>query len=124
MTTKLETSTNFPAHYPNLNALWSSLILEELWRLGVKNCCIAPGSRSAPLTLAAAQHEGFKKHIHFDERGLGFFALGLARQSQRPVVVITTSGTAVANLYPAMIEARQSGVPLIVITADRAAGAD
>ncbi|WP_263078426.1 2-succinyl-5-enolpyruvyl-6-hydroxy-3-cyclohexene-1-carboxylic-acid synthase [Endozoicomonas sp. Mp262] len=110
---------NFPTRHPNLNTLWSSLILEELWRLGIRDCCIAPGSRSAPLTLAAASHAGVRKHIHFDERGLGFFALGIARQSRRPVAIITTSGTAVANLYPAIIEARQSGVPLVVITADR-----
>ncbi|MDP0562418.1 MAG: 2-succinyl-5-enolpyruvyl-6-hydroxy-3-cyclohexene-1-carboxylic-acid synthase [Candidatus Endonucleobacter sp. (ex Gigantidas childressi)] len=109
----------FPVRHSNLNFLWSSIILEELWRLGVRECCIAPGSRSAPLTLAAATHKGLVKHIHFDERGLAFFALGLAKKSCRPVVVITTSGTAVANLYPAIIEARQSGVPLIVITADR-----
>ena len=109
----------FPTHYPSLNALWSNLILEELWRLGVRDCCIAPGSRSAPLTLAAANHAGLKKHIHFDERGLSFFALGLAKASCRPVVVITTSGTAVANLYPGVIEARQSGIPLILLTADR-----
>lgn len=110
---------NFPTCHSNLNALWSQLILEELWRLGVRDCCIAPGSRSAPLTLAAAGHGSLNKHVHFDERGLGFFALGLARQSQRPVAVITTSGTAAANLYPALVEARQSSVPLLVITADR-----
>ncbi len=109
----------FPTRYPNLNALWSSLILEELWRLGVRDCCLAPGSRSAPLTLVVAAHKGLKKHIHFDERGLGFFALGLAKQSRRPVAVITTSGTAVANLYPAIIEASLSNVPLIIVTADR-----
>ena len=109
----------FPTRHPNLNSLWSALLLEELWRLGVEHVCIAPGSRSAPLTLAAAVHADLQQHIHFDERGLAFFALGLAKSSGRPVAVITTSGTAVPNLYPAIVEARQSGVPLVIMTADR-----
>lgn len=109
----------FPTRHPNLNALWSALLLDELWRLGGRHLCIAPGSRSAPLTLAAARHEGFEKHVHIDERGLAFYALGLAKSSGTPTGIIVTSGTAVANLYPAIIEARQSGVPLVVMTADR-----
>ncbi|WP_252179187.1 2-succinyl-5-enolpyruvyl-6-hydroxy-3-cyclohexene-1-carboxylic-acid synthase [Endozoicomonas sp. 4G] len=109
----------FPTRHPSLNFLWSALILEELSRLGVEHVCIAPGSRSATLTLVAAEHSKFEKHVHFDERGLGFFALGLAKSTRKPVAVITTSGTAVANLYPAIIEARQSGVPLVIVTADR-----
>lgn len=103
----------------NLSLGWARLIIEELWRLGLRNLCFAPGSRSAPLTLAASQHGQLRCHSHFDERGLGFLALGLAKRSARPVALITTSGTAVANLYPAVIEARQSGVPLIVLSADR-----
>lgn len=109
----------FSTRHPSLNFLWSALILEELSRLGVEHVCIAPGSRSAPLTLVAAENSQFEKHVHFDERGLGFFALGLAKSTRKPVAVMTTSGTAVANLYPAIIEARQSGVPLVIITADR-----
>ena len=109
----------FNTHYSNINALWSALLIEELWRLGVRHCCIAPGSRSAPLTLMAAEHPELTRHVHFDERGLGFFALGLAKSRREPVAIITTSGTAVANLYPALIEARQTGVPLVIITADR-----
>ncbi len=93
--------------------------MEELYRLGVRHCCIAPGSRSAPLTLTVAEHDGLTEHVHFDERGLGFFALGLAKSRREPVAIITTSGTAVANLYPALIEAKQTATPLIVITADR-----
>ncbi len=104
-----------------LNGLWAELLLEELYRLGVRELCLAPGSRSAPLTLAAAAHPGFTRHVHFDERGLGFLALGLAKGHGRPVALITTSGTAVANLYPALIEARLTGVPLILLTADRPA---
>ena len=103
----------------HLNLGWARLILEELWRLGVRDLCIAPGSRSAPLTLAASEHPHLRTHCHFDERGLGFLALGLAKSSDRPVAVITTSGTAVANLYPAVIEARLSRVPLIILSADR-----
>jgi 2-succinyl-5-enolpyruvyl-6-hydroxy-3-cyclohexene-1-carboxylate synthase len=105
----------------HLNLGWARLILEELWRLGVRDLCIAPGSRSAPLTLAAADHPHLRSHCHFDERGLGFLALGLAKSSDRPVALITTSGTAVANLYPAVIEARLSRVPLIILSADRPA---
>ncbi|TID12764.1 2-succinyl-5-enolpyruvyl-6-hydroxy-3-cyclohexene-1-carboxylate synthase, partial [Avibacterium paragallinarum] len=98
------------------------MILETLVRQGVSHFCIAPGSRSTPLTLEAARLEQggrAKCHTHFDERGLGFLALGLAKASKKPVAIIVTSGTAVANLYPAVIEARQSGVNLIVLSADR-----
>ena len=109
----------FPTRHSSLNSLWSALVLEELWRLGVEHVCIAPGSRSAPLTLAAAEHDNLRKHVHFDERGLAFYALGLAKSTGRPTAIITTSGTAVPNLYPAIVEARQSGVPLVIITADR-----
>ncbi|MCG9697891.1 2-succinyl-5-enolpyruvyl-6-hydroxy-3-cyclohexene-1-carboxylic-acid synthase [Shewanella sp. Isolate11] len=102
-----------------LNLLWGSLILEELARLGVQHVCMAPGSRSTPLTLAAAKQSKLKQHLHFDERGLGFLALGLAKASQAPVAIITTSGTAVANLYPAIVEAWLTHVPLIVLSGDR-----
>ena len=84
--------------------------------------CIAPGSRSTPLTLEAVRLQNASRatcHSHFDERGLGFFALGIAKSTQAPVAVIVTSGTAAANLYPAIIEARQTGVNLIILTADR-----
>ena len=105
--------------FSNINSLWATLLIEELWRLGVRHCCIAPGSRSAPLTFAAVTHSHMQTHVHFDERGVGFFALGLAKASQQAAMVITTSGSAVANLFPALIEARQSEVPLILVTADR-----
>ena len=105
----------------SLPLAWASLLIEELYRLGLRHLCIAPGSRSAPLTLAAANHAGMRCHLHFDERGLGFFALGLAKGLNQPVGIITTSGTAVANLYPAVIEARLTRVPLLVLSADRPA---
>lgn len=101
------------------NLLWGTLILEELSRLGIRHICMAPGSRSTPLTLAAAKQTKLKQHLHFDERGLGFMALGLAKASQTPVAIITASGTAVAYLYPAVIEAWLTRVPLIVLSADR-----
>lgn len=101
------------------NRRWAAVILEALTRHGVRHVCIAPGSRSTPLTLAAAENPAFIHHTHFDERGLGHLALGLAKASGTPVAVIVTSGTAVANLYPALIEASLTGEKLIFLTADR-----
>ncbi|MCO4173584.1 2-succinyl-5-enolpyruvyl-6-hydroxy-3-cyclohexene-1-carboxylic-acid synthase [Aeromonas veronii] len=109
----------FSNQHATFNHVWSSLLLEELFRLGVRDLVLAPGSRSAPLTMAAAAHQGFRRHLHFDERGLGFMALGLAKGSNRSVAVIMTSGTAVANLWPAVAEAQLTGVPLIILSADR-----
>lgn len=103
----------------SFNRRWATVILEALTRHGVRHICIAPGSRSTPLTLAAADNPAFIHHAHFDERGLGHLALGLAKASREPVAVIVTSGTAVANLYPALIEAGLTGEKLILLTADR-----
>lgn len=103
------------------NRCWARIILMALTRYGVKHICIAPGSRSTPLTMEAIHlsDQGVICHTHFDERGLGFFALGLNKVEQTPVAIIVTSGTAVANLYPAIIEANQNGHNLIVLSADR-----
>ena len=101
------------------NRRWAAVILEALTRHGVQHICIAPGSRSTPLTLAAAENRALIHHTHFDERGLGHLALGLAKASGQPVAVIVTSGTATANLYPALIEAGLTGEKLILLTADR-----
>lgn len=101
------------------NRRWAEVILESLTRHGMRHICIAPGSRSTPLTLAAAQNRKLHCHTHFDERGLGHLALGLAKATKEPVGVIVTSGTAVANLYPALIEAGLTGEKVIFITADR-----
>ena len=103
----------------SFNRRWAAVILEALTRHGVRHICIAPGSRSTPLTLAAAENRAFIHHTHFDERGLGHLALGLAKASNAPVAVIVTSGTAVANLYPALIEAGLTGEKLVLLTADR-----
>ncbi|GEM74811.1 2-succinyl-5-enolpyruvyl-6-hydroxy-3-cyclohexene-1-carboxylic-acid synthase [Vibrio sagamiensis] len=102
-----------------VNRIWSDTLMTELCRFGVKHICIAPGSRSTPLTLEAAQKTNVTIHRHFDERGLGFLALGLAKASGEPVAVIVTSGTAVANLLPAIAEAKLTGEKLVVLTADR-----
>ncbi len=105
--------------FSDLNSLWACLIVEELLRCGVKYFCIAPGSRSAPLAIAVAQNPHAKSIVHFDERSLGFYALGLCVETQSPIVVITTSGTAAANLFPSIIEANKKKLPLIILTADR-----
>lgn len=102
-----------------LNRLWAELMLEELTRFGIRHVCIAPGSRSTPLTLAAQSNDKLTIHPHFDERGLGFFALGLAKVLQSPVAVIVTSGTAVANLLPAVAEAGLTKEKLVLLTSDR-----
>ena len=101
------------------NRRWAAVLLEALARHGVRHVCIAPGSRSTPLTLAAAANRSFICHTHFDERGLGHLALGLAKAALEPVAVIVTSGTAAANLYPALIEAGLTGERLVFLTADR-----
>ncbi len=105
--------------YSNLNLYASSLLIEELVRLGVGRFVISPGSRSAPLTIAAARNREAIKHVHFDERGAAFFALGLARATKEPIALICTSGTAVANFLPAVIEASAEMLPLILLTGDR-----
>ncbi|RTZ16486.1 2-succinyl-5-enolpyruvyl-6-hydroxy-3-cyclohexene-1-carboxylic-acid synthase [Vibrio aquaticus] len=102
-----------------VNRIWCQVLLEELHRFGVTEVCVAPGSRSTPLTLEADENPNLNLHTHFDERGLGFLALGLAKASQKPVAVVVTSGTAVANLLPAIAEAKLTGEKLVVLTADR-----
>jgi 2-succinyl-5-enolpyruvyl-6-hydroxy-3-cyclohexene-1-carboxylate synthase len=85
---------------------------------GVRDACVCSGSRSAPLAIAL-HRSGIRTHVPLDERAGAFFALGLARGSRRPAAIVTTSGTAAANLYPAIVEAYHSRVPLLVLTADR-----
>jgi 2-succinyl-5-enolpyruvyl-6-hydroxy-3-cyclohexene-1-carboxylate synthase len=102
-----------------LNLLWADRLMRELAAAGVQRVFIAPGSRSTPLTLAAARQAALIVADHFDERGLAFAALGVGRATGRPAAVITTSGTAVANLLPAVVEAGQDHVPLVLLTADR-----
>jgi len=105
--------------FVNINHLWGTLIIEELSRLGVDYFCVAPGSRSSPLVIALAQNKNIKSLVHFDERGLGFHAMGYAAATGKPAVLICTSGTAAANFFPAVIEASKKKLPLIILTADR-----
>lgn len=97
-------------------------VVTELRAGGVRHAVLAPGSRSAPLAYAlaaAADANWLRLHVRIDERVAGFLALGLARATGEPVAVVTTSGTAVANLHPAVLEGAHSGVPLVLLTADR-----
>ncbi|MGO2150496.1 MAG: 2-succinyl-5-enolpyruvyl-6-hydroxy-3-cyclohexene-1-carboxylic-acid synthase [Microbacterium gubbeenense] len=98
------------------------VLLDALVTLGVRHLVVSPGSRSQALALAAAELERQQRitlHVRLDERSAGFTALGIGRETRTPAAVICTSGTAVANLLPAVLEAHHSGVPMIVLTADR-----
>ena len=101
------------------NRLWAELVVEELIRNGVDFFCVASGSRSTPLVAALSRNPKAKPLVHFDERGTAFAALGYARATGRPAAWITTSGTAVANGLPAIVEASTDSVPMILLTADR-----
>jgi len=103
----------------NRNELWARALLDELARSGVRHIVVAPGSRSTPLVLAAAADPRFRTAVQVDERSAGFLALGVGKGTGVPAAVITTSGTAVANLLPAVVEAFQAEVPLLLLTADR-----
>lgn len=101
-----------------LNVEWALAFVRALAAAGVREAIVSPGSRSAPLALAF-DRSGLRVRIAIDERAGAYFALGLARASRRPVAVLTTSGTAAANLHPAALEARHARVPLLLLTADR-----
>ena len=108
----------------NASTALARTVLDELVRGGVRHLVLCPGSRSAALAFAAhalAAEDRVTLHVRIDERSAGFLALGLARTSHRPAAVITTSGTAVVNLHPAVLEASHAGVPFVVVTADRPA---
>ena len=104
---------------PNLNQLWASLLIEELVRNGVDTFCVAPGSRSTPLVVAAARNGRARNIVHYDERGAAFHALGHGRVAGTPAAVVTTSGSALANVWPAVVEASLERVPLLVLSGDR-----
>lgn len=108
-------------NFSNINLIWASILVETFWRLGVTVAIVCPGSRSAPLAVALAQHGEMEAIPILDERSAAFFALGIARRTGKPPLLVCTSGTAGANFYPAVIEAHESSLPLIVLTADRPA---
>lgn len=94
-------------------------IVDDLVRFGMEHACVSPGSRSTPIALALWRHPHVRVHIHLDERASGFFALGLAKATGRPVSIACTSGTAAAELLPAVVEASMSRSTLVLLTADR-----
>jgi 2-succinyl-5-enolpyruvyl-6-hydroxy-3-cyclohexene-1-carboxylate synthase len=106
---------------PAATALFAVTFADELARAGLRDVCLAPGSRSAPLAMAFARHPALKVWVHVDERCAAFFGLGLSKATERPVALLCTSGTAAAELHPAVIEAHHSGSRLLVLTADRPA---
>jgi 2-succinyl-5-enolpyruvyl-6-hydroxy-3-cyclohexene-1-carboxylate synthase len=104
---------------PNRNILWARTFVDELATAGVSAVCITPGSRSTPLTTAFDEHDDVHVFSHLDERASAFFALGRARRTGKVTPLVCTSGTAAANFHPAVVEAFQSRVPLLLLTADR-----
>ena len=103
------------------NAALLRAFADELVAAGVRDAVVCPGSRSTPLALALRSTAGLRVRVLLDERAAGFFALGMARTSRRPVVLLATSGTATVEFAPAVVEAQLSRVPLVVLTADRPA---
>ena len=108
-----------PLDFRNTNTLWCSVLAETLVRSGVTVAVTSPGSRSTPLTMVLARHPRMEAIPVLDERSAAFFALGIAKRTRKPVVLVCTSGTAAANYLPAIVEASESGVPLVILTADR-----
>jgi 2-succinyl-5-enolpyruvyl-6-hydroxy-3-cyclohexene-1-carboxylate synthase len=111
-----------PSDRAALSLKWCFHLADALWRHGVREAFISPGSRSTPLTLALVHHHGIRCHSVLDERSAAFMALGASKVTATqpaPALFVCTSGTAVANALPAVVEARMSGTPLIVLSADR-----
>jgi 2-succinyl-5-enolpyruvyl-6-hydroxy-3-cyclohexene-1-carboxylate synthase len=105
-------------HQESLTAYIAAVVAELIFS-GVTDVVVSPGSRSTPMAMIMAEHPDLKVHIHVDERSAAFFALGIAKSLNKPVAILCTSGTAAANYFPAIVEARYARVPLIVLTADR-----
>ena len=101
------------------NISWADSIIDLLYSKGVKYACISPGSRNTPLTNAFINHKQIKCFSHIDERTSCYFAIGLSKTKNASIAILTTSGTAIANLFPGIIESSLSLIPLIILTADR-----
>jgi len=108
-----------PPSPADVQATFAATLVDEWARDGLTDAVVCPGSRSTPLALALADHDGVRLHVHHDERSGAFLALGLGLAAGRPALVLTTSGTAAAELHPAVVEADLAAVPLLVCTADR-----
>lgn len=104
---------------PNINSLWCGLLVEELVRNNIVYFCLSPGSRSTPLAVAVARNTQAQHIVCIDERAAAFHALGYARATGKPAVLMCTSGTAVANYLPAVVEAATDCVPMLILSADR-----
>ena len=104
---------------PAVSTVWARAVVDELARGGLEHVCVTPGSRSAPLVMACHRDARLATWVHLDERSAAFFALGIGKAAGAPAAVLTTSGTATANLLPAVVEASRGGVPLLLLTADR-----
>ena len=94
-------------------------LVDEFYQLGVRHAVFSPGSRSTTMAMLFTEHEGFETYMNIDERSASFMALGIAKAHKEPTVLVCTSGSAVAHYLPAILEAQYSGVPLIVLSADR-----
>ncbi|SCA63111.1 2-succinyl-5-enolpyruvyl-6-hydroxy-3-cyclohexene-1-carboxylate synthase [Chlamydiales bacterium SCGC AG-110-M15] len=116
---KFHNFSRYSAMKKNLNQLWAHLIVKELVSKGINTFSLSPGSRSTALTAAVALNPDAYSYMHYDERGAAFFALGYARATHKPAALICTSGSAVANYLPAVIEASEEHVPMLLLTADR-----
>lgn len=106
-----------PAH--DVQATFCATLVDEWVRLGLRHAVVAPGSRSTPMALALSDRADIEVHVFHDERAASFVALGIGRATRSPAVVLCTSGTAATHFHAAVVEAHQSGVPMIVLTADR-----
>jgi 2-succinyl-5-enolpyruvyl-6-hydroxy-3-cyclohexene-1-carboxylate synthase len=104
---------------PNVNTLWGRIVADELAKAGVETAVLAPGSRSTPLTVALSSHPDIQAVSQLDERSAAFFALGYAKRTGHPAPLVCTSGTALGNFHPAVIEADAARVPMVLLTADR-----
>ena len=116
---KAATEPEDPLDPPNPTYAYVGAFVDELQRAGVRNVVICPGSRSTPLAMAFAAQPAIRTWMHVDERSAAYFALGMAKQLRQPVAILCTSGTAAANFLPAVVEAKLTHVPLLVLTADR-----